>query len=133
MSKRIILVVDDDPLIVGFVERALQRAGYETLSASDGAGALRTIAGRQVDCVVTDIIMPQGLGGAELFVALRQTSPNLPIVVMSGHASLESEAFHRLAVQFGVREMLHKPFGPEELLAAVERASGGAGLDAELS
>lgn len=122
MSVATVLVVDDDSQVVGYVERVLQNAGYETLSAPDGGGALRTIAKEAVDCVVTDIIMPDAIGGAELFVELRQSKPELPVVVMSGHASLDSDAFRQLALQFGVKELLHKPFGPQELLAAVERA-----------
>jgi len=124
VSGRSVLIVDDDPQIVGYLERVLQKAGYQTFSASDGAQALRTLDKQTVDCILTDIVMPKGIGGAELFIALRQSTPDLPIVVMSGNVSLDTEAFRRLAAQFGVRQILHKPFDPEELLAAIEQALG---------
>lgn len=124
MNTRTVLIVDDEQPILNFTTRVLQKAGCKTLSASEGEEALRLIGDHHVDCVLTDLVMPEGIGGTELFIALRRVVPSVPIVVMSGIVNLDADAFRRLAEQFGVKEILHKPFSAEQLLAAIDRGTG---------
>jgi two-component system cell cycle response regulator CpdR len=107
-----ILLVDDEPVVLLLMRRALTEAGYEVLSATNGVEALElaAAAGPAVDAVVTDLQMPQ-MGGDALAAALRQADPNLPILFVSG--------FKRGQVPALPGPVLAKPFTPDELISAI--------------
>jgi CheY-like chemotaxis protein len=115
-----ILIVDDDEQIRKLSATVLERAGFETTSASGGAEALRLYADRPADVVLCDLYMP-GKDGLETIRELRQQFPEVKIVAMSGGGSLASGAALRFARNLGARELLPKPFSPEDLLLAVQR------------
>lgn len=122
MRQRRILVADDDPLIRDFVERVLRRGGYEVAPASDGATVLQLVGEGNIDLVITDIIMPGKIGGADLFMKLHELNPDVPVVVISGKVDLEGTTFKLLAQTFRVAALLPKPFTIEDLLNTVEQA-----------
>src|SRR5882724_10983603 len=107
-----ILVVDDEPIVLTLMGRALTDAGYGVLSATSGIAALELAATAlpQVDALVTDLQMPQ-MGGEALAAALRQTDPNLPILFVSG---FNGGPAPNLPGPF-----LAKPFTPDQLVSAV--------------
>lgn len=81
--KPIILCVDDEPNPLVLRKLVLQKAGYEVLTASSGAEALRLAASQRLDLVVSDHLMP-GMSGTELAKQLKAIQPGLPILLLSG-------------------------------------------------
>jgi DNA-binding NtrC family response regulator len=119
-----VLVVDDEEQVRALTVRILTRFGYTVLEASGVELALSLLdeAGTNVDLVLSDVAMP-GLSGKDLFRAISQSRPGLPVVFMSGYA-LGVYAPEGL-VEEGVK-MLPKPFTQEDLLDFVTEALQGA-------
>jgi two-component system, NtrC family, C4-dicarboxylate transport response regulator DctD len=123
-----ILVVDDEPGLRRLACQTLERAGYVTLEAEDGAQALRLLEqhARLVALVVSDIRMPQ-VDGIELEQTCRERWPTLPVLLMSGEVTRDWVV--RL-VREDALPVLRKPFLGETLLDAVRSIlhppSGGA-------
>jgi DNA-binding NtrC family response regulator len=114
-----VLVVDDERNIQVTLSRALQMEGYAVETAGGGREALDKIAALPVDVVVMDVRMPD-LDGLAVLERARQTRPGLPVVIMSGHGSLETV---RSAFKQGAFDYLEKPITEKEkLLVAVRNA-----------
>ncbi|MCC6136128.1 MAG: response regulator [Candidatus Contendobacter sp.] len=109
-----ILVVDDDPHIREVISFALQKAGFATLEAENGAQALTRFQEAGPDLVVLDIVMPE-LDGTEVCKALRRIS-TVPIVFLS---SRDDEVDRILGLELGGDDYVTKPFSPRELTARV--------------
>jgi len=91
-GKETILVVEDEEAIRRSAKRALEQLGYTVLLAEDGAVALAILrAGRSVDLVVSDSVMPR-LGGAELYQRLRDEGIRIPFLLASGYSAHEAGA-----------------------------------------
>jgi CheY-like chemotaxis protein len=116
-----VLVVDDEPDVLLVVRIALESAGYETLLAADGERALERLAAEPVDLVLLDVCMPV-MDGWSVLEAIRQRGQGLPVVVISGRPA---EGDLRRAFELGAADYLQKPFLPEQLVAAVEKALVG--------
>jgi CheY-like chemotaxis protein len=116
MSTRTVLVVDDDPEIVDFLDAALQGRGYKVLMAIDG-GALDVAQTAQPDLILLDLMMP-GMDGFEVSRRLRDdpATASIPIVVMSA-----SERIRNPSMILAVDGRLPKPFELDELYATVAR------------
>ncbi|WP_426111875.1 ANTAR domain-containing response regulator [Massilia sp. PWRC2] len=115
--KRLILLVDDDPLLLEFLAEVLAHAGYDTVSAPSAAGAIRQIAVREPDLALLDITMP-GMSGLEL---ARHLHENTSVGFMFLSASADAESA-RLAAQYGAVGFLLKPIDAARLLPAFEAA-----------
>ena len=114
-----VLIVDDEKNIQLTLARALSMDGYGVETASGGREALEKIAALPVDAVVMDVRMPD-LDGLAVLERARQTRPELPVVIMSGHGSLETV---RQAFKLGAFDYLEKPITEKEkLLVAVRNA-----------
>lgn len=88
-ANRVILSVDDEPLVRITREKLLQQAGYGVVSAVDGENALRLFERDAVDLVLLDYTMP-GLDGGAVAHEMKRTKPGVPVVMVSG-ASLPAE------------------------------------------
>ena len=114
-----ILVVDDESAVRRFAVRVLEREGYGVREAADGAEALELLKGGiTVEVVVSDIVMPR-LNGVELMQALSLSHPDLPVILMSGHATGTLD-------ELGIASpcaVLAKPFLSDQLLEEVRRCS----------
>lgn len=123
-NPRTVLVVDDEDQVRALTVRILRRHGYSVLEAGAVQPALDLLrsTGDGVDLVLSDVAMP-GLSGKDLFRAIAESRPGLPVVFMSGYA-LGVYAPEGL-VEEGVK-MLPKPFGQEELLKFIAEALQGA-------
>ncbi|HQZ44973.1 MAG TPA: response regulator [Usitatibacteraceae bacterium] len=113
-----LLVVDDDPVIGKSFDRVLSGRGYAVVTASDGPEALRKIATEAFDAVYTDIRMP-GMDGIAVAEHIRKNQPWLPVVIVSGYATAENEAWAKAA---GVTAVLHKPLSPEMIVHSAREA-----------
>jgi two-component system response regulator MprA len=117
-----VLVVDDDTSILDTVSAILTGEGYEVVSAASGQEALDAVAKKHPAVILLDMRMPI-MDGWAVARALRGQGINVPIVVMTA-----ADSAKRWADEVGADGYLAKPFGLDELLAAVERfrAPGGA-------
>ena len=113
-----ILVVDDDPSVLAAFEQVLVEQDYEVTTASRGAAALEFLEVGQPDLIVMDIRMP-GLSGLETFARIRKTHPKLPVIIMTGFATMETAIE---AMQLGAFDYHVKPLNPEEILRSIDSA-----------
>lgn len=109
-----ILVVDDDPEIVGFVRRGLIYEGYSVDTAGDGPDALRKMRESEPDLVILDIMMP-GIDGIEVSKRVRQAS-DVPILMLTAKGTVTDRV---AGLDSGADDYLVKPFAFDELLARV--------------
>lgn len=116
-SKINILVVDDELQVRNVLEQILHMAGYAVESVKSGEEALKYIAGKKVDLVISDIRMP-GMSGFDLLKAIKNQYPNIGVVIMTGYGDAYSvkEALHQ-----GADEYITKPFKGNELSLIIER------------
>jgi LmbE family N-acetylglucosaminyl deacetylase/CheY-like chemotaxis protein len=111
-----ILVVEDDLVVGRFLTQLLgTRGGFDVTHTPDPADALRRVSTQAWDLVLTDVEMP-GMTGLELLQALRRVAPDLPVVVLTAHASLDNAVS---ALRDRADEFLQKSVPPEQLLASV--------------
>jgi len=118
MSPRILLV-DDEVNIRKMVGALLQSEGFETSEAPNGTAALGTVQQTAPDVVLLDLMMPGGLDGLQTLEELRRRLPDLPVIMMSGKASLADAV---RATKAGAFQFLEKPLTPEGVLVAVRSA-----------
>ena len=121
---RSVLVVDDEPTVAELVVRDLQRAGYRTLTATDGSEALATAVAEQPDLVVLDSMLPR-IDGLEVMRRLRRQDGGGPPVILISAKSQESDRVTGL--RLGADDYVVKPFSLAELVARVEAVLRRAG------
>jgi len=117
MSKQI-LVVDDEERIRQSLNGVLKDEGYEVLEAKDGIQALKQIENDPPDAVLLDIWMP-GMDGMETLERIRAQIPNLPVIMISGHANIELAV---KATKLGAYDFIEKPLSLEKVLLTVNHA-----------
>ena len=113
-----ILIVDDEPRILLLMKGLLKANGYEVETARDGAAALEIVKAGGVDIVITDLRM-QPMDGMELFREVRAASPDIPVILLTAYASVETAID---AMKSGIFDYLTKPFKVEDMLACLKRA-----------
>jgi DNA-binding NtrC family response regulator len=118
MPSQTVLIVDDEKNILLTLNQALQLEGYRTELAAGGQLAMDVVSARPVDAVLMDVKMPDidGLAALEKMRALR---PNLPVIMMSGHGTIDTAV---KATQLGARDFLEKPISRDRLLVALRNA-----------
>jgi two-component system, cell cycle sensor histidine kinase and response regulator CckA len=119
LPVRTLLLVDDEPAVRAVAGRILRAAGYSVHEAGDGVQAWITFQREpsRYDALVTDVVMPR-MPGTQLATQIRSARPSLPVLLMSAY-SPEDLLARGLEAHHG--ELLSKPFGAEQLLAAVGR------------
>ncbi len=118
-----VLVVDDDPGMRDGMALSLKRSGFFAEQARGGEEALRMVRPGAYDAVVTDLRMP-GMDGLQLTARLKAVDPGLPVLLITAFGSLESA---REAMRLGAFDFLSKPFSPEELTSALNKAMKAEG------
>lgn len=127
MARARILVVDDEKNILTSLSRALRVEDFEVDVAGNAKLALEKLAVRSYDAAIVDVMMP-GLSGLELLKAIREEGKEMPVLVMSGHGSIETAVE---ATRLGAHDFLEKPIGTERLLLSLERCLDFKRLEAE--
>jgi two-component system phosphate regulon response regulator PhoB len=123
-----ILIVDDEQDVVDLVAFNLQRAGYKTVSAHDGATALQRAREQQPALVVLDLMLP-GMDGTEICKRLKAEpkTASIPIIMLTAKAE---EVDRVVGLELGADDYVTKPFSPRELVLRVKsilrRAKGEA-------
>ena len=121
-----ILVVDDNPAVRTTARILLETAGYHVVEAESGEAALEALSSEAVDVVLTDIFMPH-TDGIELIHTLHRTSPDLPVVAMSGGG----KDVLSVAKILGAAVIVEKPLTQRKLVGAIRRAIERAHVEAE--
>jgi DNA-binding response OmpR family regulator len=114
MSKRTILVVEDEPKLLGVVRDYLERDGYRVLTAADGREALDRFRSSRPDLIVLDLMLPE-MDGMEVCRRIRRDS-DVPIIMLTARAE---EVDELLGLELGADDYVTKPFSPRMLLARV--------------
>jgi DNA-binding response OmpR family regulator len=110
-----ILVIEDEPGIVDFLERGLTAQGFGVISALDGDDGLAHALGDEVDLVVLDLLLP-GRSGLEVLERLRQVKPALPVIVLTALGEIDDRV---AGLDAGATDYLTKPFSLAELSARI--------------
>ena len=119
--KRTILVVDDEKYIREGLVAALEMDGYTGLQAENGKAAWDIINSEPVDMVITDLRMPD-MSGSELLKKIYSTYPTIPVVVLTGHGTIEDAV---TAMQNGAVDFLTKPVNLDHLSVLIKRSLAG--------
>ena len=121
-----LLVVDDDPAMVGAITALVGTEGHEVTTAYDGETAIRRWREERPDIILLDLAMP-GIDGYAVAQALRAAGAAVPIIVVSGE---RGEPAKVRALDIGADDYITKPFGRDELLARIRAAVRRAALPA---
>jgi CheY-like chemotaxis protein len=120
-SRKLVLVVDDDPAVRTLVAKALASRGYETAEAADGLLASEVLGslGRVPDLLICDVMMPSvdGLALAKMLRSKPEFS-SLPIIFLTAKSSFADVV---QGIQAGARHYVQKPFSVKDLLEKVEK------------
>ncbi len=111
----LILVIEDEPGIVDFLERGLRAHGFDVTSARDGESGIEKALSEDVDLVVLDMMLP-GRSGLEVLATLREAKPALPVIVLTALSEVEDRV---TGLDAGAVDYLSKPFSLTELAARV--------------
>jgi two-component system, OmpR family, response regulator ResD len=116
-GQRSVLIVDDEPTITEVVARYLERAGYHTRVASDGAQALEAAAEQRPDLVVLDLMLP-GIDGLRVMRRLRdQDAEPIGVILLTAKGE---ESDRVIGLRLGADDYVVKPFSPVELVARID-------------
>lgn len=120
MARRspVVLIVDDDDQVLDISEKILTSLGYQVIPATNGDAALEIIRYyRQIDLLMTDIVMPGSLDGWQLAHRAKQLRPELGVIYTTGytHRPVPDEG------QFGYGPLLPKPWRADRLMSIIGR------------
>jgi DNA-binding response OmpR family regulator len=110
-----ILVIDDEPRILGFLASGLAAEGYTVDVADNGAEAVRAARRERYDLVLLDLLLP-GIDGLSVLRALGHVNPTLPVVIVSARSDLPTKL---RGFGLGAADYVSKPFSLDELLARI--------------
>jgi len=118
MEKQKTLVIDDEQIVLDSVSKILTNEDYGVDVTLSGREGIDWAVKGQYDIVLTDIRMPD-IGGMRVLRDIKRAKPSLPVVMITGYASVQSAV---QAMKLGAADYLEKPFTPEQLLKSVSSA-----------
>ena len=123
MKKTKILLVDDDPDLISAFEAILYNKGYEVITAINKNEGIKKLQETEPDLAILDVMMEEEHDGFEMARKIKQTNPELPIIMLTGISDI-TEVNFRAAMPdpswLPAVEYLDKPVKPEELIGAIE-------------
>jgi DNA-binding NtrC family response regulator len=129
MSRKSILVVDDEKSQREILEMILSGEGYDVTTASSGEAAMKFVADRRFDLVLTDLKMT-GMSGLDLLKQLTDFDKSIIVLLLTAHGTVDSAVD---ALRLGAFDYLQKPYDREKLLETISRALNKLStLDAEI-
>jgi DNA-binding response OmpR family regulator len=120
-----ILIIEDEPRILGFLARGLEAEGFVVDTADNGTDGLRHMRHNAYDLVLLDLLLP-GIDGLTVLQELNSEQPDLPVVIVSARSDLPTKL---RGFGLGARDYLSKPFSFDELVARVRVALRHASHD----
>ena len=126
-----ILIVEDDPAQLRYIETVVRNLGYATQCASDGEAAISHLTDdeREVDLVLLDLMLP-GVDGVEVLERVRPAQPELPVIMLTMQGGVGTVV---KAMRAGASDFMIKPVSPERLQVSIENALKLQTLSGELS
>src|SRR4028119_1116882 len=118
MARKSILVVDDEKSQREILELILSGEGYDVTTASSGEAAMKFVADRHFDLVLTDLKMT-GMSGLDLLKELTNFDKSIIVMLLTAHGSVDSAVD---ALRLGAFDYLQKPYDSDKLLDTVSRA-----------
>ena len=122
-----ILIIDDESGVRGSLGGILRDEGYEVQAAETGEAGLVALESRRFDLLLLDVWLP-GMDGLETLSRVRTFDPDIPVIVISGHGSIETAV---KAVRMGAQDFVEKPLSLEKTLLVVKNALRARRLEAE--
>lgn len=124
-----ILIVDDEADIRTLVSGLLEDEGYEAREAADGDETLAAVSVRRPSLILLDIwLQGSRLDGMQILERLKQDHPSVPVVIMSGHGTIETAV---QAIKLGAYDFIEKPFKADRMILVIRRAIEAARLKRE--
>jgi CheY-like chemotaxis protein len=121
LSKRKVIVLDDEQVIANTLAIILNQAGFEARAVFSGQQAIELLESFQPEMLIADVVMP-GMTGIEAAIAIRNKLPKCDILLFSGQAAT-TELLERARTQGHEFEILAKPVHPSDLLAKLRMSS----------
>jgi len=118
MEKKKALVIDDEQVVLDSVSKILADEDYKVDVSLSGREGLNQAIQKEYDIVLTDIRMPD-IGGMRVLRDIKRAKPALPVVMITGYASVRSSV---QAMKLGAADYVEKPFTPDQLIRAVASA-----------
>ncbi len=118
MDEHRILIVDDEDEFASLLSERLSARGLRVDTANSGPAAIEKVKSDSFDVVVLDMVMP-GMDGIETLKGLRDQAPDLQVILLTGHATVEKGVS---AMKLGAADFLEKPAELEELLVKIREA-----------
>jgi DNA-binding NtrC family response regulator len=118
MPNQKVLVIDDERIVIDSVTKILKEERIDVEATLSGRQGLEMALKKDYDLVLTDLRMPD-IGGMRVLRDLKRAKPNLPVVMITGYATVPSAV---QAMKLGAAEILEKPFSPDGLVAVVQKA-----------
>jgi len=112
-KKQCVLVVDDQPKVLTFIEIDLKLRGFKVVTTTSGEEALKLVKSAKPDIVLLDIILP-GIDGFAVLKELR-TFTKLPVIAFSASPGNQDEA-----LRLGANDFMHKPFDPNDMARKIK-------------
>ncbi|MHB8104945.1 MAG: response regulator [Dehalococcoidales bacterium] len=112
-KKKLVLVVDDHPRVLTFVEIDLKLRGFSVITTSSGEKALELVNSARPDIMLLDIVMP-GMDGIEILKRLRVFT-KLPVIAFSASPGNQDPA-----IQAGANDFMYKPFDPDDMARKIK-------------
>ncbi len=122
-----VLIVDDEATIIESLEGILSDDGFEVMHAFNGYEALKKIESESPDIVLLDIWMP-GMDGIETLKEIKKIAPNLPVVMITGHGTIESAVD---STKSGAYDFLEKPLSIDKVMVTINNALNFRKLEEE--
>ena len=117
-KQKTVLIVEDEKNIVDILRFNLQREGYRTVEAYDGADGLEKARKENPDLILLDVMLPKMIG-FDVCKTLRAEGNNVPVIILTAR---EEESDKVLGLEIGADDYITKPFGTSELLARIRTA-----------
>ena len=123
-SKLSVLVIDDDPDILEYLQDFLAAEGFEVTTLADPSLAVERIRDEVFHLVVLDLMMPK-LSGLDVLAQIRSVDDDIAVIILTGHPSLDTAT---ASIQHEVSAYIHKPFTPAEFRDVIARIAKKKGL-----
>jgi DNA-binding NtrC family response regulator len=127
LSKRKVLLVDDERDFVEALGERMRSRGLKISTAFSATDAIKMTEKEDYDVVVLDLSMPE-MNGLEVLRMLKEHNPNLHVIFLTGHATVEKGI---LAMMSGAAEIIEKPSDVETLVRKIEKVTGKKMVDVE--
>lgn len=118
MPNQKALVIDDERIVIDSVTKILKEERIDVEATLSGRQGIEMALKKDYDLVLTDLRMPD-IGGMRVLRDLKRAKPDLPVVMITGYATVPSAV---QAMKLGAAEILEKPFSPDGLVAVVQKA-----------